>query len=226
MPSIDLTPFGFTPTESKVYEVLLHGGPGTGYAIAQAAGLARANTYSALEGLVSKGAALVDGDRPKRFRPEAPAALIARLTNRLDHELERLSETLVSHTAPATPTVVEIDSPRGVLQIISQEVARARERVRLLVPADAYPLLSPSLRRAVSAGLTTELSCQSPLALGFANVTVVTPTEWPGEPIIAVIDRAALIGARSGTEVSGHWSAAPSFVAAASQLLAGWRSLT
>lgn len=55
MPRIDLTPFGFTPTESLVYEVLLTGGPGTGYGIARSAGLARANAYSALEGLVSRG---------------------------------------------------------------------------------------------------------------------------------------------------------------------------
>ena len=41
--AIDLTPFGFTPTESLIYEVLLRGGPGTGYTIARAAGLARAN---------------------------------------------------------------------------------------------------------------------------------------------------------------------------------------
>ena len=31
MARIDLTPFGFTPTESLVYQVLLTGGPGTGY---------------------------------------------------------------------------------------------------------------------------------------------------------------------------------------------------
>ncbi|NOT09276.1 MAG: TrmB family transcriptional regulator, partial [Gemmatimonadales bacterium] len=52
MATLDLTTFGFTPTESLVYEVLLRGGPGTGYAIARAAGLARANAYGALEGLV------------------------------------------------------------------------------------------------------------------------------------------------------------------------------
>ena len=80
MARIDLTPFGFTPTESLVYEVLLTSGPGTGYAIARSAGLARANAYSALEGLVSKGAARVDPGRPKRYRPEAPAALIARIS--------------------------------------------------------------------------------------------------------------------------------------------------
>src|SRR5258705_7790665 len=48
----------------------LTSGPGTGYAIARSAGLARANAYSALEGLVAKGAARVEGGRPKRYRPE------------------------------------------------------------------------------------------------------------------------------------------------------------
>ena len=97
---IDLTPFGFTPTESRIYQVLLEGGPGTGYSIAQAAGLARANTYSALEGLVSKGAALVEGDRPKRYRPESPSALMARITNRHGHELERLNAALAQFGTP------------------------------------------------------------------------------------------------------------------------------
>src|SRR4051812_33750072 len=66
--AIDLTPFGFTPTESLIYEVLLRGGPGTGYTVARAAGLARANVYAALEGLVGKGAARVGEGRPKQFR--------------------------------------------------------------------------------------------------------------------------------------------------------------
>jgi hypothetical protein len=39
---------------------------------------------------------------------------------------------------------------------------------------------------------------------------------WPGMPIIAVFDeQSAIIGARSGNEVTGHWSSAPAFVAAA-----------
>src|ERR671935_2304677 len=100
MPRIDLTPFGFTPTESLVYEVLLTGGPGTGYAIARSAGLARANAYSALEGLVTKGAARVDGGRPRRYRPESPAALIARISTDHGMALERLSSELQDITVP------------------------------------------------------------------------------------------------------------------------------
>jgi sugar-specific transcriptional regulator TrmB len=151
MARINLTHFGFTPTESLVYEVLLTNGPGTGYALAKAAGLARANAYSALEGLVAKGAARVDGGRPKRYRPEPPTGLIARITNDHGLALDRLSSDLESLTVPGTPTVVEIDSARAVLQLITHDVARAAESVALLAPPDAFPLLAPALRRPLAA---------------------------------------------------------------------------
>ena len=114
---IDLTQFGFTPTESLVYEALLTNGPGTGYALARAAGLARANAYSALEGLVAKGAARVEGVRPRHYRPEPPTSLIARISNDQGLALERLSADLETIAIPGTPTVVEIQSGRAVLQL-------------------------------------------------------------------------------------------------------------
>jgi sugar-specific transcriptional regulator TrmB len=217
MPRIDLTHFGFTPTESLVYEVLLTGGPGTGYAIARAAGLARANAYSALEGLVSKGAARVEGGRPKQYRPEAPAGLIARISNNHGLALERLSNELEEIAVPNTPTVMEIESGRAVLQLITHDVARASQSVQLLAPPDAFPLLAPALRRPVSAGLPVSLWSTGPVDLGFAAVHVVAHEHnWPGMPIIAVVDdRSAIVGARTGHDVQGHWSTAPAFVAAA-----------
>src|SRR5919107_5054906 len=114
---LDLTSFGFTPTEGLVYEVLLKHGPGTGYAIARTAGLARANAYSALEGLVAKGAARADGGRPKRYRPEPASALIARISNDYGQALERLSSALDEISVPGTPTIVEIESGRAALQL-------------------------------------------------------------------------------------------------------------
>src|SRR3954464_6718908 len=109
MPRLNLTHFGFTPTESLVYEILLTSGPGTGYAIARAAGLARANAYSALEGLVSKGAARVEVGRPKQYRPEAPPGLIARISNNHGQALDRLSNELDGLSHAASPTLVELD---------------------------------------------------------------------------------------------------------------------
>jgi sugar-specific transcriptional regulator TrmB len=217
VPRIDLTHFGFTPTESLVYEVLLTSGPGTGYAIARSAGLARANAYSALEGLVAKGAARVEGGRPRQYRPEAPAGLIARIAHNHGLALDRLSTDLETIAVPSTPTVVEIESGRAVLQLITHDVARARRSVGLLAPPDAFPLLAPALRRPVSAGLPVSLWSTGPVDLGFASVELVSGDHgWPGMPIIAVVDdRSAILGFRQGNEVRGHWSTAPAFVAAA-----------
>jgi HTH-type transcriptional regulator, sugar sensing transcriptional regulator len=217
MPHLNLVPFGFTPTESLVYQVLLTGGPGTGYAIARSAGLARANAYSALEGLVSKGAARLDPGRPKRYRPEAPAALIARISTDHGLALEQLSGELDTVTVPNTPTLVEVESGRAVLQLITHDVARAAASVFLLAPGDAYPLLAPALRRPFSAGLPLTLCASSPANLGFIEVEVLTDMRgWPGTPILAIVDeRSAIAASRSGTEVRGHWSTAPAFVAAA-----------
>jgi sugar-specific transcriptional regulator TrmB len=226
MARLDLTRFGFTPTEGLVYEVLLTGGPGTGYAIARSAGLARANAYSALEGLVAKGAARVEGGRPRRYRPEPPAALVARITTDHGQALERLSRELDSISVPGTQTLVEVESGRAILQLITHDIARATQSVVLLAPADAYPLLAPALRRPVSAGLPVTLCSTGPVELGFAPVEVVPDGRlgWPGMPIIAVVDdRVAVVAGRQGSEVRGHWSTAPSFVAAARLALERFR---
>ncbi len=227
MPTIDLTHFGFTPTESLVYQVLLSGGPGTGYAIARAAGLARANAYSALEGLVTKGGARVDGGRPRRYRPETPAALIARISNDHGQALERLSRELDAASVPDTETLVEIISSRSLLQLMTHDIARATVSVGLLAPPDAYPLLTPALRRPYSAGVPLSLAATGPVDLGFAPVDVVAGDDhpWPGMPIILVVDdRNAILAARNGSDVRGHWSAAGSFVAAARLALERFRS--
>jgi sugar-specific transcriptional regulator TrmB len=225
MSRLDLTHFGFTPTESLVYEVLLTGGPGTGYAIARSAGLARANAYSALEGLVTKGAARVDGGRPKRYRPETPAALIARISTDHGQALERLSNMLDSVSVPATPTLVEIESGRAILQLVTHDVARATASVALLAPADAFPLLAPALRRPHSAGIPLLLCATGPVDLGFAVVEMVASVDrWPGMPIISVVDdRSAILAARQGADVRGHWSTAPAFVAGARLALERFR---
>ena len=217
MARIDLTPFGFTPTESLVYEVLLRDGPGTGYAVARAAGLARANAYSSLEGLVSKGAARVELGRPKQYRPEAPATLIARISNNYGHALDQLSSDLDGISRAETPTLVEIDSGRTVLQLITHDVTRANTSVDLLAPPDAYPLLAPALRRPISAGLRVALWSIAGVNLEFSEVGVLSQEpSWPGMPIVSVVDdRRAIIGSRNEGEVHGHWSTAPWFVAAA-----------
>ena len=217
MGTLDLTTFGFTPTESLIYEVLLRGGPGTGYAVARAAGLARANAYGALEGLVQKGVARVEEGRPKRYRPEPPAALLARILDRQGQALDQVSRSLEEISVPETLTLVELSSARGALQIASRETARASSRVLLHAPPDAFPPLIPSLRKAGGSGVTLSLSATAPVELPFADVLVTeATTEWPGQPFLLVVDgKSALLASREGDRVLGHWGTAPTLVAAA-----------
>ncbi len=214
--AIDLTPFGFTPTESLIYEVLLRGGPGTGYTIARAAGLARANVYAALEGLVSKGAARVGDGRPKQYRPEPPSTLLARLSDRQGEAMEALSSALVALAAPDTATLVELASARGALQLMAHEIARAETSVELIAPPDGCLALAPQLRRAISVGVSVDANSTGPAPLGVVPVNIIPAGDWPGEPVLLVVDtRTALIGSRDGERFSGHWGSGVAFVAAA-----------
>ncbi len=228
MAGLDLTAFGFTPTESLVYEVLLRGGPGTGYAIARAAGLARANAYGALEGLVQKGVARVEEGRPRRYRPEPPDTLVARILERQAQALDQVSRSLEEASAPPSPTLIELSSARGALQIASRECARATSEILLHASPDAFPPLIPALRKAQAGGVSLSLSTTAPVELPFSEVTVVSDAgAWPGQPLLFVIDRrSALLASRQGDRISGHWGTAPSLIAAATLSIERLRSGT
>jgi len=226
MGSLDLTGFGFTPTESLVYEVLLRSGPGTGYAIARSAGLARANAYSALEGLAQKGAARVEEGRPKRYRPEPPATLIARIVDRQAQALDTLSTVLDTISVPASPTLVELKSARGVVQLLSHEIARAERSVALVAPPDAFPALTPALRKASAGGVGLDLASTRSVELPFAPVAQARAAPgWPGEPILlSVDDKGAVIATRQGDAVKGHWGTDQVLVAAVVALIQSFRA--
>src|SRR5882724_8549304 len=90
--TIDLTPFGFTQTESRVYNALLGLGPTSGYAVARALGIARANAYHAITALQTKGALTVLAERPLRVRAIRADALIALVSARHGERLEALDD--------------------------------------------------------------------------------------------------------------------------------------
>src|SRR5207237_146147 len=121
---INLTPFGFTATESQVYGALLRLGPSTGYAVAHAARIARANTYGALEGLAGRAAAIRLPGRPARYRAVDPRALIAQLAAEQGQALDRLSQALRDASEPVEPESRTAVGARAAANLIMQVVAR------------------------------------------------------------------------------------------------------
>jgi hypothetical protein len=70
------------------------------------------------------------------------------------------------------------------------------------------------------------LSATGPVELPFATVMVADAgSRWPGQPFILVVDsRSALLAARDGERVQGHWGTAPTLVAAATLAIGSLRS--
>src|SRR5712692_7191511 len=118
MPNADLTPFGFTATESLLYAALLRLGPSTGYGVARATRLARANAYAALDGLVTRGAAQRRGGRPVHYRAAPPQTLLAQLAAQQGEALDRLSRALAETSHPDEPDTHVVSGARAVANVL------------------------------------------------------------------------------------------------------------
>jgi sugar-specific transcriptional regulator TrmB len=213
--SLDLTPFGFTPTESLVYATLLRLGPSTGYAVARGTRLARANAYGALEGLVTRGAATrtPPSVRPARYRPIDPQALLAQLAALQGEALDRLGKDLKGLARPGDPVTREVAGSRAVANLVMQLVARAQRRVEGIVALELWRPTLPAWRHAgeradMSVRTRGELPPDAPSWLTAAASDAPTPIAT-----VLVIDESQLIvTSGEGEAIAGLWTSHPLIV--------------
>jgi len=191
----NLADFGFTPTEAKVYLALLPISPATGYAVAQAAKLARANTYDALEGLAARGAVSRLPGKPARFAALDPDALVGRLRREFSGGLDALAGALSqirrAEPAPKLPGVESFADRETLLERAAACASGARTELLAVVgpwAADVFATLE-ALPGAVNARV---LSLGAPAPAG-ATVRAVPAREietyWGGLPVALVADR-------------------------------------
>jgi sugar-specific transcriptional regulator TrmB len=220
--SLDLTPFGFTPTESLVYATLLRLGPSTGYAVARGARLARANAYGALEGLVTRGAATRTpaAVRPARYRPIDPQALLAQLAALQGEALDRLGRELKGLARPGDPVTREVAGSRAVANLVMQLVARAERRVEGIVALALWRPTLPAWRRAgeravMSVSMRGELPPDAPSWLTAA----VSDAPAPGATVLVTDESQLIVTAGEGEAIAGLWTSHPLIVMLARRAL-------
>jgi sugar-specific transcriptional regulator TrmB len=216
----DLTPFGFTPTESLVYATLLKLGPSTGYAVARSARLARANAYAALDGLVGRGAAArtPPPNRPARYRPTDPQVLLANLATRQGEALDRLGRELRDLSRPGDPITREVAGARAVANLVIQLVARAERSVQGLVTLELWRPTLPAWRRATErAQLTVRIRggmpADAPPWLEPAQDDSLAGTT------LLIDDAQLVITSGEGDAVAGLWTSHPLLVLLARRAL-------
>jgi DNA-binding MarR family transcriptional regulator len=154
---IDLTPFGYTPTESLAYTALLTNGPSSGYAAAGKMGVARANAYQALRGLVAKGGAEVTGSDPKVFRATRPADLLARIARDQAAKLDTLEREISAWDSAGASATTVFSNEREFYAIALRVATRAPGPVACLAPASVHSLLLPIWRKRALDGSETNI---------------------------------------------------------------------
>src|SRR5438128_5038238 len=209
--SVDLTPFGFTPTESQVYGALLRLGPSTGYAVAHATRVARATTYGALEGLAGRAAAIRLPGRPARYRAVDPRALIAQFAAEQGQALDRLSHALRDAGEPVEPESRAVAGARAAANLVMQLVARAGQRVEGVLAAELLRPSLPAWRRARQR-TTVELRVAGDVPV--EAETLVAGAAPPDAPTVLLIDEGQVVVASgAGEGLAAMWSSHPALLA-------------
>ena len=145
--------FNLTRQEATLYLLLVKAGRLTGYEAAKQTGISRSNTYTALAGLVEKGAAyIMEEGKVTRYTPVAPEEFCNNKIRRLAEMRDALIKELpgVKNEAEGYITI------KGNAEIISKlqnTVLNAKARIYVSANAVVMELLRAELEDALGRGL-------------------------------------------------------------------------
>ena len=148
-----LTHFNLTKQEATLYVLLLKEGYLTGYEAAKQTGISRSNTYTALAGLVDKGAAYVlEEGKVTRYTPVPPEEFCSNKIDRLKEIKDKVLNQLpaLKNDAEGYITI------KGELEIINKlrnTVRQAEARIYVSANRGVMELLRKELMDALARGL-------------------------------------------------------------------------
>ena len=148
-----LTKFNLTKQEATLYVQLLKAGTLTGYEAAKQTGISRSNTYTALAGLVEKGAAYVlEEGKVTRYTPVAPEEFCANKIRRLGEIKQDILQQLPTYNT-TVDGYITIKGEQEIVDKLRNTVAQAKERIYVSGNGRVLELLRGELSQAVAKGL-------------------------------------------------------------------------
>jgi predicted transcriptional regulator len=215
---IDLTPFGFTATETAAYQALLDRGPSSGYALAKSLNLARANVYQALTGLVAKGAALARDGSPQIYRAVAPDGVVARIARQESGKLDRLEQQIRDLGRTGEATLVPFSGERELKDLVLRAAARESGPVDFLAPGSLIAALLPVWRKREADSAPTRLWLVGeapggfPLPLAGAVAEADVGEYFGAAAVLLLAGEAAMMGRLGEAGLRGYWTSDPLLV--------------
>lgn len=142
----ELLHFGLTRQEANLYLTLLTHGESTGYEAAKLTGISRSNTYTALAGLVEKGAAYIMEENVVRYIAvpfeEFSGNVIRRLQSRQQSLLSRLPRRKTEIQGYIT-----IRGTRQIMDKLIHTIQETKQRLYLSVPGTILAQIEPYLQQ-------------------------------------------------------------------------------
>lgn len=159
-----LTHFDLTKQEATIYRTLFCEGKLTGYEAAKLTGISRSNTYTALAGLVEKGAAyLIEG----MATSYTPVPLEEFCNNKIlqlqDFKLDLLKNTPVP--CKEVDGYITVKGEKHILRKMKTMLTDAKKRVYLSVSKEIADTVLPELRDGVARGLKIVIITNQPFEL-------------------------------------------------------------
>ncbi len=164
-----LTYFGLTKQEATIYHTLFCEGTLTGYEAAKLTGISRSNTYTALAGLVEKGAAYLMEGAVMRY---TPVPLEEFCDNKI-HQLQEYKKTLVENTpvlCKEDDGYITIKGEKHILRKMKNMLTDATARVYLSISKEIAESVLDELKAGLQRGIKTVVITDAPFELEGAIV--------------------------------------------------------
>ena len=144
-----LTNFNLTKQEATLYVLLLKAGSLTGYEAAKQTGISRSNTYTALAGLVDKGAAyILEEGKVTRYTPVAAEEFCQNKLERLQKIKQDILQQLPQLKNDAEGYIT-IKGEREIINKLKNTVRQAQARIYVSANARVMELLQQELQEAI-----------------------------------------------------------------------------
>jgi HTH-type transcriptional regulator, sugar sensing transcriptional regulator len=142
----ELLHFGLTRQEANLYLTLLSHGEISGYEAAKLTGISRSNTYTALAGLVDKGAAYIMEETAVRYMAVPFAEFSDNIIRRLRMKQESLLPRL-PQKQEQTQGYITIRGEQQIMDKLITLILETRQRLYISVPGDILSVLLPYLKQ-------------------------------------------------------------------------------
>ena len=142
----ELLHFGLTRQEANLYLTLLSHEEMSGYEAAKLTGISRSNTYTALAGLVDKGAAYIMEETAVRYMAVPFAEFSDNIIRRLRMKQESLLPRL-PQKQEQTQGYITIRGEQQIMDKLITLILETRQRLYISVPGDILSVLLPYLKQ-------------------------------------------------------------------------------